>query len=221
MDRRRMMEADISGLIPSTYKQVEYIQRGTSVIQTSGYNSTGHTIDASKNTKIEIGFMPISTQQASYGYVLGCRQTNADNTIGRGVYVPQNNSIAGAFNGVSATLSPSGSSFTDVRIDATVNFYADGSLSISDGVNTATESNESPRGISSELYFFGFKAFNGNQNQQPFRGRIYYLNIYENGVLQMEYLPVKRVVDNAVGLYDVLNGTFKTNANYTAGSEVW
>lgn len=220
MDRRRMMESDISGLIPSTYKQVEYIQRGTSVIQTSGYNSTGYTIDASKNTKIEIGFMPISTQQTNYGYVLGCRQTNADNTIGRGIYCPQNNAIAGAFNGVSVTLSPSGSNFTNVKIDAIVNFNADGSLSISDGVNTVTESNAEPRAISSELYFFGFKAFNGNQNQQPFRGRIYYLNIYENGVLQMEYLPVKRVSDDAVGLYDVLNGTFKTNANYTAGAEV-
>lgn len=221
MDRRRMMEADISGLIPSTYKQVEYIQRGTSVAQTSGYNSTGYTIDASKNTKIEIGFMPISTQQTSYGYVLGCRQTNADNTIGRGVYCPTNNATAGAFNGVSVTLSPSGSNFTNVKIDATVNFNADGSLSISDGVNTVTESNAEPRAISSELFVFGLKAFNSNQNQSPFRGRIYYLNIYENDVLQIEYLPVKRVSDNAVGLYDVLNGTFKTNANYTAGSEIW
>lgn len=215
------MESQKSGLIPSTYKQVEYIQRGTSVTPTSGYNSTGYTIDAAKNTKIEIGFMPISTQQTSYGYVLGCRQTNADNTVGRGVYVPQNNSVAGAYNGVSVSLSPSGSAFTNVRIDATVNFYADGSLSISDGVNTVTESNESPRNISSELYIFGFKAYNNSQNTNPFRGRIYYLNIYENGVLQMEYLPVKRVSDNAVGLYDVLNGTFKTNANYTAGAEVW
>lgn len=215
------MESHKNGLIPSTYKQVEYIQRGTSVVQGSGYNSTGYTIDAAKNTKIEIGFMPIAQQQASYGYVLGCRQTNSDNTIGRGVYVPQNNAIVGAFNGVSVTLNPTGSSFVNEKIDATVNFYADGSLSISDGVNTASDSNEAPRNISSELYFFGFKAYSTNQNQQPFRGRIYYLNIYENGVLQKEYLPVKRVSDNAAGLYDVLNGTFKTNANYTAGSEVW
>ena len=220
VNRRRMMEQYISGLIPAGYKPVEYVQRGTSVVQTSGFNSTGYRIDASKNTKIEIGFMPISTQQSSYGYVIGCRQSNADNTIGRGVYCPSNNSVAGAFNGVTVTLSPSGSNFTNVRINATINFNADGSLSISDGVNTVTESNAEPRAISSELYCFGIKAYNTNNNMSPFRGRIYYLDIYEDGVLMCSFVPAVRLEDNMVGLYDIINGSFRSNANYTAGPDV-
>lgn len=38
------------------------------------------------------------------------------------------------------------------------------------------------------------------------------MRIYDNGTLIRDYIPVKRVSDNAVCLYDLVNHNFVTNA---------
>ena len=216
-NRRRMMETAISGLLPDSYKQVEYVQRGTSVDAASGYRTTGFTIDPQRNTEIHIGMMAIAQQQSNYGYVVGCRQTNRDNTIGRGIYVPINNSKIGMFNGVSLEIN---GTVLNVLLDIIAKFNADGSMELSNGTDTVTEVNAEPRGISSELYFFGFKKFDSTQNANPFRGRIYYMDIYEDGVLKCKFVPAVKLDDNTVGLYDIVNGSFRSNTNFTAGPDV-
>ena len=52
-----------------------------------------------------------------------------------------------------------------------------------------------------------------------FKGRIYYTEIRRNGIIQRIYIPVKRLSDSAIGMYEVLNSEFFTSAStaFTAG----
>ena len=53
--------------------------------------------------------------------------------------------------------------------------------------------------------------------------RIYYFDTYNNGVCIQKLVPVKRLSDNVLGLYDVITGIFLTNAGsgtFTAGPNI-
>lgn len=53
--------------------------------------------------------------------------------------------------------------------------------------------------------------------------KLYYCNIYENGVLVMSLLPAKRKSDDEIGLYDSVGGNFYINGgsgNFVAGAEI-
>lgn len=55
------------------------------------------------------------------------------------------------------------------------------------------------------------------------RYKLYYCNIYENGVLVMSLLPAKRKSDDEIGLYDSVGGNFYINGgsgNFVAGAEI-
>jgi len=50
-----------------------------------------------------------------------------------------------------------------------------------------------------------------------------YQKIYKNGVLVRDFIPVRRNVDNVIGMYDTVTGTFFTNSGtgtFTAGPDV-
>ncbi len=48
------------------------------------------------------------------------------------------------------------------------------------------------------------------QSNQTFKGRIYYIKLYEDGNLVHNFIPVKRNSDNVVGIYDTVTGRFFT-----------
>lgn len=60
----------------------------------------------------------------------------------------------------------------------------------------------------------------GSTGTPLFSGDFYYMQIFDNNVLARNYLPVKRRSDNAVGLYDLVNGGFLTDTGLTAGNTV-
>ena len=56
-----------------------------------------------------------------------------------------------------------------------------------------------------------------------FKGKLYYVKIYDNGTLVRDYVPVKRISDGAIGLYDKVNKLFYGNdgtGSFGAGPEV-
>ena len=60
----------------------------------------------------------------------------------------------------------------------------------------------------------------GGQGTYPFYGYIYPLKAYQNDVLVRDFVPAKRDIDNVIGMYDKVSGTFFTNAgtgSFTAG----
>ena len=61
------------------------------------------------------------------------------------------------------------------------------------------------------LYIFG-SNHNGVYNYGTrFFGRVYYAKIWDNDALVRNLIPCYRKTDNAVGMYDTVNGVFYTN----------
>ena len=68
-----------------------------------------------------------------------------------------------------------------------------------------------------EIYIFAVNCIlnNGNSRGAGFfsKTKIYYLKFYgENNVLIHDYIPCYRIVDGAIGLYDMVDGTFLTKS---------
>lgn len=67
-----------------------------------------------------------------------------------------------------------------------------------------------------------FRAYNNSSYATPAPARIYECSIYNNGHLIHEYVPVKRISDSKVGIYDVIGNEFLTNSgtgDFVAGPE--
>lgn len=63
----------------------------------------------------------------------------------------------------------------------------------------------------------------GHNDLRRFSGKIYYFKIYNNSTLVRDYVPVKRISDGAIGLYDKVNKLFYGNdgtGSFGAGPEV-
>lgn len=52
----------------------------------------------------------------------------------------------------------------------------------------------------------------GTNAEQPLSCRLYYFQILDNGILVHDYVPCYRKSDGEIGLYDLINNTFLTNA---------
>lgn len=79
-----------------------------------------------------------------------------------------------------------------------------------DGVDKGSFSNtyvEEPNSMS--MFSYGGASY-------VFKGRIYYCNICRNGKPQRVYIPAKRVSDSKIGMYDIINDTFKPSDSSTA-----
>jgi hypothetical protein len=58
---------------------------------------------------------------------------------------------------------------------------------------------------------FIFACNNASVRYYPNALRLYYFKMYNNNVLVRDFVPVIRITDNVVGLYDLVNGTFYMN----------
>ena len=100
-------------------------------------------------------------------------------------------------------------------------------LKINNTTNTATNStfvSERTLKIASNWTTAGSAYNDSNYNDlRRFKGRLYYFKIYDNGTLVRDYVPVKRISDGAIGLYDKVNKLFYGNDgtdSFGAGPEV-
>lgn len=99
-----------------------------------------------------------------------------------------------------------------VYMDGTDDIVVDGTV-----LGTVTAGNTAP---TKAISLFTYDSSNTNY---PFCGRIYYLKLYENGVLIHDYVPCKNK-DGIIGLYDNVEDKFLTSATtdleLVAGPEV-
>lgn len=90
-------------------------------------------------------------------------------------------------------------------------------------------------GSQNSTYNFGTKTFDcvykmhifglnrGSNNPSPYPNYLRYFKIWDNGTLVRDYVPVERVSDSVVGLYDKQNNVFYTNigsGSFTKGNYV-
>ena len=75
--------------------------------------------------------------------------------------------------------------------------------------------------INVPLYLFGLN--NNGSAQRLIEQTMYYCKIEENNQIQREFIPCYRKSDDVIGLYDLVYGTFYTNAGsgtFTKGNDV-
>ena len=96
-----------------------------------------------------------------------------------------------------------------------------------DVLNNTTAANENvfPKnyvsGTKPGFMLFGYYSSNGTPVTNS--SRVYGAKLYDNGVLKRDMVPVRRNSDNALGMYDLINGNFYANSGtgtFNAGADV-
>lgn len=209
--------AETAVKLPYGYSQLNYIQNtGSQYINTEYIPNN--------STKIQARIAPIVVTGSQYFY--GARETSSSTIMLAFSGSSGNNNYSTSLNGNSTTASMvriSGhildieqiitSNLETVRLESTIHNTTTGIVetiysSYNAGINNNTLS----------LYLFAFNTSNRSPGM-----RVYSFKIIENGVLLKDFIPARRNSDNVLGLFDLINSVFYTNAGsgtFTAGSEI-
>ena len=210
--------------MPVEYQAVEYTERPVGTSYVSGYASTGVMLSGAFPVTVKIGFMPTGKSAPStgnnYQYPIACKSTTSGNTVGLCINITNTLIDASIFSGTSATISPmNGAEMLNTKIPIVGTLNSDGAY-ITDGIHEATAL-FTPRTINVDyLWLFGVKKYNTNQIANEFIGRIYYIEVLENGVEVLNLVPCYRIADSAPGFYDLVNNSFISNALWVVGNAV-
>ena len=186
--------------LPSAYTQLEYIKgTGTQYIDT-GFkpnNNSGYEIKFQMNaTTNTIAIMGAETSWQSVSYAMWAKHLAYGN-----------DTITNQSWDSSNTNSPVIFAFDKTQFKKNnENIYQFNSASFSCLYNT---------------YIFGTNR-GGNFNEPSDSLSVYYCKIYDNGTLIRNFIPAKRKSDSVLGLYDLVNNKFYTNAGtgtFIAGPE--
>ena len=164
------------------------------------------------NPKITVDFQPNATGQNQYANIFGVYGSNANPyPSGSGLRVNNNTAFQYNYNRLEDNVhtgvivgSNSGarSSFEMVQNGQTVDLTFDG--------EKYTASQRIP--TTARVYFIGAPNNGGTVNtNQSYRGRIYSMQMYENGSIVRDFQPARRNSDNVLGMYDKLNKVFYGN----------
>ena len=179
---------EIISQLPTEYQEVEYIQSsGTQ------YIDTGFVVNKSDSYVLEIdGLFPSQTKvhQGANAYLQ--------------FYVSTNYGIR---DGNESTFAVGNRNI--VRIE-----YANQTEKLFiDGIQVLSQSWASYTGVNVKLALFRMgDVNNGWFNDNPAQGTIYGYKVWKDEVLVSDCIPCYRKSDNIVGLYDLVNGVFYTNA---------
>ena len=179
---------EIISQLPTEYQEVEYIQSsGTQ------YIDTGFVVNKSDSYVLEIdGLFPSQTKvhQGANAYLQ--------------FYVSTNYGIR---DGNESTFAVGNRNI--VRIE-----YANQTEKLFiDGIQVLSQSWASYMGVNVKLALFRMgDVNNGWFNDNPAQGTIYGYKVWKDEVLVSDCIPCYRKSDNIVGLYDLVNGVFYTNA---------
>lgn len=193
--------------LPKEYQEVEYIQSsGTQYIneefRPSGENIrilTDYMYPSSPNGKTLFG-----AQTSATTFPITFYHTSA--TVGS-FYVGSSHNI------ISYTVATGVRYLLDCHANDGV-FTAD----LNGNKQTATYSGSLVKTL--DLFMF---TNNGQQGAQTIASRLYARQIWDNDEIARDYVPCYRKSDGVVGLYDLVNGVFYTNAGtgtFTKGADV-
>jgi len=178
--------------LPSEYQQVEYIESsGTQWIDTqveinNGFANRVAIIDFSISSLTVAG-------TGNYSSLFG-----ANYSLQLGWYAD------GKFT------DGSGSSNTVLNINTRYIYKGD----YNDGKSYINDVNLTTRALNnSQSYIYLFRSNDGSSSTRYLSsGKIYSAKIYENSILIRNFIPCYRKADNEIGLYDLVNNVFYTNA---------
>ena len=179
--------------LPDEYTQLEYIEStGTQYIDTrfKPNNNTRFVLDANVETyNLDSAIFGARTAYQNKAFCLWTVQTTT----------AYQNDYGSSANVVSRKSS--GRHLLDKNKNT---LYVDGEL-----IDTATNS-----AFSCDYSAYLFTINNGGSalTSYPTKAKLFSCQIYDNGVLIRDFVPARRNSDNVLGLYDIVNDVFYTNA---------
>lgn len=188
-------------LLPNGYQQLEWIETDGQAYINTGYNSSlPYLIDCD----MEI------TGSALGNYWFG-QQQNSSRMLYNGFY----NDTSLEFNWRSVLSSGTRKIMTQMLINNTqANITINGISTIRDiGTN----------GQGGDLYIFACRAPDNSFRPYNSRMKLYSFKIHEGNTYIRNFLPARHISDGAIGLYDIINNQFYTNAgsgSFTAGPTI-
>lgn len=186
------------------YEELEYVE-GTTTGSSGSYIDT--LIKPNSNSKVEVKFSvnEIGTNQC----VIGSR--NASSGTSRNSFSIWGCVVGGVSNRLRFDYQSGNiTSGSDVTINTTYTLVKDRENNIINGTKIA--SNDKATFICNyDLLLFAINSGTSG-SQSCLSGKIYYCKIWDNDVLVRDFIPVKRISDNAIGMYDRVSKTFFANS---------
>lgn len=197
---------NISNVIPAEYSRLNYIEfNGAQYIDT-GFKAT--TTTTKYETKLSLSSL---VTQALFGSRNTYNMSNTDNCV---VFVIGNNLRLDWVNG-------NGSSGLNhpAAIDTLYNISITRGTALINGM--LYTSDETSSIIQNYNFLIGNITNGGGATYTTgFIGKLYSSKLYNNNTLVREFVPCRRLSDNVVGLYEIVEGSFYTNkgtGNFVGG----
>lgn len=194
------------------YEELEYVE-GTTTGSSGSYIDT--LIKPNSNTKVEVKFSvnELGTTQS----VMGSR--NASSGDARNAFIVWGNvSNKIRFDYQSSSVSYPAASSTTISANTIYTVVKDKEKNYVDGVQqNSNDIADFETDYSMRLFAIKSGATGG---AAYLNGKIYYCKIWDNDILVRDFIPVKRLSDNAIGMYDRVSKTFFANlgsGDFTAG----
>lgn len=211
--RRQMLEFLSLIRLPAEYQEVGYIESsGTQ------YIDTGFKPDVNiKKFKVVANAQVLVSQQYSFIWSLG-------NTFGTGTYIGYGNSTSY----VNFCLFVNGVREFQSLVARDLNRHIFGLEINGNDVKTIIDNSENTETYalwSSWLTWYNsnLELFGLQSDMTRTYCKIYSCKVYENDILVRDFIPCYRKSDGVIGLYDMVNGVFYTNAGagtFTKGNDV-
>lgn len=188
-------------ILPDGYQQLEWIETdGQAYINTRYNSSLPYLIDCD----MEI------TGSILSNYWFG-QQQNSSGMMYNGFY----HRTLLEFNWATVLVSGTRKTMTQMLINNTqANITINGISTIRDiGTN----------GQGGDLYIFACRSSNNSFRPYNSKMKLYSFKIHEGNTYVRNFLPARRISDGAIGLYDIINNQFYTNAgsgSFTAGPTI-
>lgn len=195
------------------YVRLEYIQsNGSQYIDTK--------IQDTSKVELQLEFVAVNT---NYNLVYGSQKGQNNTAIRRSVLLNNDTYKFGLSSGSVAklvSLSTNSAISIGVKYNLVAKFSDIPELILDDDISVSNRvSDNASTGLNDYLFCYNI---DGRYNYIS-RIKMYAAKIYKKGVLVRDFIPVKRLSDNAIGMFDAVTTTFFGNdgtENFVAGPEV-
>ena len=192
------------------FQELEFIEStGTQYIDTGYFPN--------QDTKVRITYLYTAISTSTGNVSLGCTSLANESNAYKGLFrmVGGFNRVAfGNGSGTTVTTTGNNSTFTKYTL-----FFNKNVASINGTTITTFPSST----WSAEYPLYLFVRNNGGNIDNPMTGRIFKCEIWDNTTKVMELIPVRRMSDGMVGMYDVISKSFFKNSGtgaFVAGNVI-
>ena len=197
--------------VPSEYIELEYMEKRWGV---DGCFNSGYKMNPNTRMEFKMWVQGRSVQYTTNDYMCLLGQRSGQNSADQFILEPKFGGVIGAAVVGPGTLTPftPANRFDQIPFDCTFDLTVTPTrVSWTDffGVSGSIENIPFTTTSARDLYIFCYL-----NNTSPFYDgsvgmRVYTFKIYENDELLHDFVPVKRVSDNALGFYDTVAGEFR------------